>query len=165
LGGATNFSIRFAPSDAGQKTAALRILSNDSDESPYDVALTGTSRSALESWRQSNFGTIANTGPAADNADPEMDGLENLVEFAFALNPNLPDADALPAWQVEDNEFTLNFERPPGVSGVTYIAEYSTSLVPGSWLPAANAVSPPAYAFYAPATTQRLYVRVRVTAP
>jgi hypothetical protein len=34
--------VRFRPTSAGAKTAALRITSNDPDENPFDVSLTGT---------------------------------------------------------------------------------------------------------------------------
>ncbi len=121
--------------------------------------------SALEVWRHTHFGTAASAGSAADNADPDKDGLENLVEFAFGLNPNTPDAAALPEWELEDDDYSLTFTRPAGVDGITYAAEYSTSMAPGSWTPAVNVSTPPAYHFLAPAVTQRLYLRVRVTMP
>jgi hypothetical protein len=40
-GGQTTFSVRFAPTVAGVRSATLRILSNDADETPFDIALTG----------------------------------------------------------------------------------------------------------------------------
>jgi hypothetical protein len=40
--GSTAFTVRFAPAGSGAKTAALHIASNDSDESPFDITLTGT---------------------------------------------------------------------------------------------------------------------------
>lgn len=119
--------------------------------------------SPLALWRQTNFGTLENSGPAANNEDPDKDGLENLVEFAFGRNPNTPDAAALPEWQLEDDDYSLTFTSPAGVSGITYTGEYSTSMAPGSWTPAVNVSTPPEYHFLAPAITQRLYLRVRVT--
>ena len=163
--GSTVFSVRFAPLTPGAKNGTLRIFSNDADESPYLINLTGTGRNYLEAWRFANFGTDQSTGPAADNADAEKDGLENLVEFAFGLNPNAPDSAALPQWQISDDDYTLTFTRPAGVSGITYVGEYSTSLSPGSWTAANNFSTPPAYTFIAPAVTQRLFLRVRVTVP
>ena len=118
----------------------------------------------LQTWRQANFGTPNATGNAADNADPDKDGLENLVEFAFGLNPNTPDAASLPQWVLDEDVYVLAFTRPAGVSGITYVGEYSTSLAAGSWTPAENVGTPPAYTFLAPAVAQRLYLRVRVTA-
>ncbi len=41
-GGTRNVVVSFAPTSTGAKTAALRCASNDPDENPYDVALTGT---------------------------------------------------------------------------------------------------------------------------
>ncbi|MFN7561287.1 MAG: choice-of-anchor D domain-containing protein [Prosthecobacter sp.] len=38
----TSFTVRFAPSAAGARTATLRIASNDADESPFDIPLAGT---------------------------------------------------------------------------------------------------------------------------
>ena len=41
-GGSTTFEVNFAPATAGAKTAALHIASNDADENPFDITLTGT---------------------------------------------------------------------------------------------------------------------------
>jgi uncharacterized delta-60 repeat protein len=41
-GGHTTFTARFDPIATGAKNATLHIASNDSDESPFDIALTGT---------------------------------------------------------------------------------------------------------------------------
>jgi hypothetical protein len=41
-GGSTTFTVRFAPTSAGLKTAALHIANNDSNENPFDITLTGT---------------------------------------------------------------------------------------------------------------------------
>ncbi len=124
-----------------------------------------TTISPLQLWRQANFGTPYATGNAADNADPEKDGLENLVEFAFGLKPNVPDAAALPQWVLADEDYSLAFTRPANVSGVTYVAEYSPSLAPGSWTAATNFGTAQNYNFLVLASTQRLYLRVRVTMP
>ena len=41
-GGSTTFTVRFAPTSSGAKTAALHIANDDSDENPFDINLTGT---------------------------------------------------------------------------------------------------------------------------
>jgi copper(I)-binding protein len=41
-GGSTTFTVQFAPSSPGLKTAALHIGNNDSDENPFDITITGT---------------------------------------------------------------------------------------------------------------------------
>lgn len=63
-GGTVNFSVDFAPTTAGTKNATLRIVSNDADENPFDVALTGQ-------------GLVA-------SADEDGDGVPNGTEVALA---------------------------------------------------------------------------------
>ena len=43
--------------------------------------------SSLANWRRTWFGTAENTGSAADTADPDRDGLENLFEYVIGANP------------------------------------------------------------------------------
>jgi len=40
--GVTTFAVRFSPKAAGFRTATLHIASNDSDENPFDIEITGT---------------------------------------------------------------------------------------------------------------------------
>ena len=47
-GTSATFTLTFKPSAAGPRSAALRIASNDSDESPFDIALTGNGGTAPE---------------------------------------------------------------------------------------------------------------------
>jgi len=56
--GSTTFTVRFAPESTGLKSAALHIASNDSDENPFDISLTGTgtpeqmiAQGIVQSWR------------------------------------------------------------------------------------------------------------------
>lgn len=49
--------------------------------------VSGPVLSARESWRRLHFGTTDPTGEAADDSDPDLDGLVNLVEYAFGTNP------------------------------------------------------------------------------
>ena len=41
VGGTTTFTVRFTPAGTGAKAASLRLASNDPDENPFDIALTG----------------------------------------------------------------------------------------------------------------------------
>ena len=40
-GATTSFTVRFKPSAKGSRTAALHVTSNDANETPYDIGLTG----------------------------------------------------------------------------------------------------------------------------
>ena len=47
-GATRNLDVRFAPTSGGNKTTTLRLTSNDPDESPIDVAVSGTATTAPE---------------------------------------------------------------------------------------------------------------------
>jgi hypothetical protein len=53
-----------------------------------EVAALYASENAPNNWRQTYFGSTSNTGSAADDADPDRDGLKNLLEYALNLPPN-----------------------------------------------------------------------------
>ena len=50
-----------------------------------------------EAWRRSWFGSVANAGPGADEADPDGNGLLNLVEYAAYADPQIAEAAPVPA--------------------------------------------------------------------
>ena len=49
----------------------------------------------IESWRQNHFGTLENSRRSADTADPDQDGLDNLLEYAIGSDPNQANDQAL----------------------------------------------------------------------
>ncbi|HWB04313.1 MAG TPA: hypothetical protein VG796_14890 [Verrucomicrobiales bacterium] len=139
----------------------------DTDHNPAISAVAVTRQlEAVEIWRQTHFSTVEDSGAAANHADPDRDGLENLVEFAFDLNPNIPDAALLPQWRREDDDYLLSFSRPPGVSGISYVVEQNESLASGDWVAIPNVNAEPKFFFGLPAiTTTRRFLRLRVTIP
>lgn len=86
--GTTSFTVRFLPTSLGLKTAALHIASNVTGHmQSYDIGLEGSGLTIGENWRQSHFGTHENAGPAADAADPNGNGIPNLLEYALNGDP------------------------------------------------------------------------------
>jgi autotransporter-associated beta strand protein len=85
----------------------------------------------VENWRYTNFGTTANSGNAADNADPDGDGMTNAQEYAAGTDPN-SSASVLKInqLQISGGDFVLSF---PTVVGKTYRVERSDTLATGSW--------------------------------
>jgi hypothetical protein len=79
---------------------------------------------ALDTWRLVNFGTSANTGTAADTADPDGDGGTNLMEYALGTLPTSSAPVANTQTQVVSNRLTLTFSRVR--SDVTYFVEGSS---------------------------------------
>lgn len=163
----TTFAVTFTPGAAGLRTAALRIASSDADENPFDVILTGTGvATALQGWRQDHFGNPGNSGDGADLNDFDKDGLVNLIEFAFGLHPHQDSSGLLPQPQQIGSGLVLSFGQPAAVSGITYGAEWSQTLLPESWIALADTGLPPLHSFSVPSgINTALYVRLRVTSP
>ncbi len=87
--------------------------------------------SALELWRFDRFNTYANSGNAADSADPDGDGSRNIDEYVAGTNPN-SGADQFKVLTVTKNA-TQCILTANGRATRTYVLERSAALIPGSW--------------------------------
>jgi len=131
----------------------------------YDFTLLRyVGATALESWRYNHFGSTVNVGSAASASDPDHDGLPNLIEFAFGLDPTLGGSCMLPLPQRIGNNFSVGFSEPIGISGVRYGAEWSASLLPGSWTPITDTGVPSQHQFTVPVGSQnQLFLRFTIS--
>lgn len=89
----------------------------------------------LAAWRYLNFDRGDNGGEAANDADPDHDGVPNLLEYAFALSPSSSSVLGLPIATRNGPFLEYRFTPPAEASGIVYEAEWSPSLAPDSWLP------------------------------
>lgn len=90
---------------------------------------------AIDAWRQTHFGTAANEGDAADDADPDGDGLPNLLEYALRRDPLAPDsAGAVTLGQSSSatKRLALTFARRAD-AGLVYTVEATDDLAGGVW--------------------------------
>lgn len=66
-------------------------------------------------------------------ADPDGDGIENLLEYALGSDPLAPSVFDLPIQSIVnvggEDYLTLTFTRPVGIAGVDYVVEESADLV------------------------------------
>jgi hypothetical protein len=74
----------------------------------FDMAVTAT---AGQSWRLQHFDKTDATGDAADGADPDLDGVPNLMEFALNGNPNAADRGIQPVCAREGDHLVLRYKR------------------------------------------------------
>lgn len=152
--------------------SALFAIGGDSEN--VSASSNGLVRSFLiptpiETWRHTWYGITASSGNAKDTADPYGTGIQNLQVFAF-FGPNQNPATAriglLPQIQRSDGNLTSTFTQPTGVSGITYGAESSTTLLPGSWQVVPDTGTQPQHIFSIPAgSNPRLFLRLKVTNP
>ena len=86
----------------------------------------------INAWRFANFGASANNPLiAGDLADPDLDALPNLLEFALASDPLNPEVTSLPVIAIEGPDATLTYTRPVAVGDVTFSIEKWNA--PDSW--------------------------------
>ncbi|MBK8039448.1 MAG: choice-of-anchor M domain-containing protein [Verrucomicrobiaceae bacterium] len=71
--GSDSFTYTLTDEHGGSATATVNVTVNPVDD--------------LAVWRQGFFGSPSGTGNAAPNADPDFDGLSNVLEWAFGLSP------------------------------------------------------------------------------
>ncbi|MEK7953241.1 LamG-like jellyroll fold domain-containing protein [Luteolibacter soli] len=94
--------------------------------------------SASESWRKQHFGSTEETGDAADAADPDGDGLSNLIEFALGTLPNQSSADTAPEVSVINGKLTITATRNTGAIDVVMTILASDDLTSENWQPIAR---------------------------
>jgi hypothetical protein len=105
------------------KVSATNAVGTGPDSAPLGVLVA----TALQSWRLNNFGTVVAIGTAADTADPDGDGLPNLLEYALNSNPLVADsASARPTCQMSGSRLQFTFNRAR--SDVTYLVEGTSDL-------------------------------------
>lgn len=117
----------------GDETVLL-TLTNGTGYTPVapTSAVVTLADSAFGAWRFARFGSNANT-PAigGETADPDRDGLVNLVEYAFASDPNSP-VPSFPRSSIvtvnTSNYLALTFARNPAATDVRWTVQASADL-------------------------------------
>jgi hypothetical protein len=158
---------------AGSHTLRWRYVKNastaaGSDTGWVDEVVWTLGGSAYAIWQAANFtpAQVADPLISGPDADPDKDGLNNLIEFAFGLHPLQASTHLMPAWQRLGNELTCIFNTPAGVSGVVYGAEWSATMEPGSWQPVTDSGTAPQHVFSVPIDGNgKKFVRLMVSAP
>ena len=122
------------------------------------VGLPSVSPSGLKAWLQNSGGA----GGALD--DDDHDGISNLIEYAFGLHSNPNGTVQLPQPQRIGDKLVMSFTQPAGVIGITYGAEWSTTLLADSWTDVPDTGTGAEHIFSIPVgTVPRLFMRLKVT--
>ena len=182
---AANGTLIWADGETGAKTFQVAVLPDAFNEwygetfqvnlltpqpagvllSPNSAMVTIYDR-AIDIWRVQQFGTAYNNGLTADLGDYDADGLSNLLEYAFGQDPKSKASRAVPAGSLGTLAFSIGFAEPVGVNGITYGAEWSPSLLPGSWQPLSDLGTGGQHFFSLPlGGNERGFMRLNVTSP
>jgi hypothetical protein len=129
---ATRTEIDQGPSLGGDRLLVLpphsittALINNGSLASPY---------SQQEVWRFGHFNTFQSTGIAADTADPDSDGENNLLEFATGQDPYAATLAYSSVTTLGTNlEFTYHRNKEAVIDGFSFIVEWSDDLSTNPW--------------------------------
>lgn len=92
-----------------------------------------TAPTSLQRWRHANFGTTLGVGAAADVADPEGDGLPNLVEYGLGSDPLARGPGGGPGFAVMEisgaRYLMIAAPKNPDAVDLVYVPQVSDDLV------------------------------------
>lgn len=91
---------------------------------------------SIAGWRYQYFGSDADAGSSADLADPDHDGVPNLLEYALGRSPSQADSAVPFTAQVQNvggqDYLTVTFVRAMAATDVQYTVEMANQLN-GTW--------------------------------
>ncbi len=83
----------------------------------------------FNTWQAQKFGAAAgNPAIAGELADPDREGIQNLMEYALGLNPMTPDAADLPTVEASGGFLKFIYSRPSAITDLTYQVEWTGNL-------------------------------------
>jgi hypothetical protein len=157
------------PDSAGRSPAHYGAFSLQ--QTSTSATLVFTPYPPQEVWRRTRFGADWNNQAiAGDNADPDGDGLKNLLERAFAGDPLVADAGVAPRNDTGGALLSIIYRSAKSATDLVLAVEESADLS-GIWTPAAGTATilsddgtVQTLRFTRPISAdRRLFLRVRVT--
>jgi hypothetical protein len=143
----TNGTLSWASGDATAKSFSVQIVDNTqaNPNKTINLALSSPTggaylnlqstavltivEDAYEAWVLEHFGTNANNPSiAGDLADPDGDGLDNLLEYATVSDPNVAAQGGTVPDIINNGNIQLTFHRNVSATDLTYVIRYSDSL-------------------------------------
>ncbi|HEX8310190.1 MAG TPA: carbohydrate-binding protein, partial [Chthoniobacteraceae bacterium] len=134
----TNFDpatcrLRFGSSNTALTAAQLGAITINGG--PAAITADGHVTTPNAAWLWAHFQTFSPTGNAAASADPDADGLRNLLERGLGLNPKLASTAGLPALGTSADRLTITFTRAAATTDLTFRVEAASdlTLLPNPW--------------------------------
>ena len=120
----------------GDKTVVLTLLNSTAYNLATPISATITIHDTpFNTWLLSEFGANANNAAiSGDLADPDSDGIVNLLEYALNLNPNMASGTGLPTMEIDPacGCLTLTYSKVLSAIDLTYTVEAASNPV-GPW--------------------------------
>lgn len=136
LSGQTSSNLNLVNLTAGHAGEYKVVVSNSGGNVTSSAAtLTVTPLVSFTNWLATHFTAMELDDPllAGANADPDQDGLSNLVEYALGHSPRTATSTGLPGVSSASGSWLYTYQRPVDRTDVTYLVEFSPDLV--NWNP------------------------------
>ena len=118
-------------------TYRARLTVTDINGNTATGVATIRAQATFDLWRAAKFlpGELSNPNFSGATADPDLDGINNRLEYALGLDPKVRNtaANGLPGAAISNGVFTLTFTRLKAASDVSLSVETSVDLQ--TWLP------------------------------
>ncbi|MCC6235412.1 MAG: hypothetical protein IT580_22425 [Verrucomicrobiales bacterium] len=142
------------------RDAVQEVVNVDPEQPREQRAVLARAATDFGAWRAVWFAGDQRALEITAEEDPDMDGLPNLVEYAFDLDPTQPDAglgSRAPAVVAHGREVMLQMRPRPGARDLEFRVEVAEHLgewreSPAVWSSAGNAALPDA--MWTPAATE-----------
>lgn len=139
IGGLVNWQKKTYEIESGTHTIRWNYIKDFIDAGGSDTAWVDEiswlpTTTDFTGWRTANFtsGELADNSVSGPNADPDHDGLVNLLEFALGGLPKDGGSKPLPVTSYEtdgsERYLTLAIAKPNGLSGFNYVIKVSSDL-------------------------------------
>ncbi len=129
--GSISVPITVSPIDDGIVVGDVTVTLTLSNSAVYNLVSPASATvtvhdTPFNDWRLTEFGTNANDSAiSGDLADPDGDGIVNLLKYALDLNPNVASVQGLPTSQIDPACacLTLTYTKVLSAIDLTYSAE------------------------------------------
>ena len=124
----------------GATTGGLYYSVSTATPGVVNLIVSATPPAGFANWQGTTWPGVTDVNIIGPQADPDNDGIQNLIEYALGLDATVSGQAGLPTMSmVTDagtNYLAISVTRPLGSrSDLTYVGEFSDSLTTGSWGP------------------------------
>lgn len=119
----------------GDESVLLSINPSSNYSVGYGSASMSIEDRPIDSWLAAAFtpAELLDLAISGRDADPDLDGIPNLAEYAIGQDPWSPDSEHLPVPATNSGFFGITYHENKQAHGITYLPEAVSDLMNDSW--------------------------------